>query len=68
MEARAAAWATEQRTLHGLQSSDTRKFTDKISTFGELNLMAEETKRRAEIARLVFMLENNLNCRYILVI
>ncbi|XP_044494134.1 plasma membrane ATPase 1-like isoform X2 [Mangifera indica] len=52
MEARAAAWATEQRTLHGLQSSDTRKFTDKISTFGELNLMAEETKRRAEIARM----------------
>ncbi|KAJ0053856.1 hypothetical protein Pint_00108 [Pistacia integerrima] len=51
-EARAAAWATEQRTLHGLQSSDTKKFSDKISTFGDLNLMAEEAKKRAEIARM----------------
>ncbi|KAM1157139.1 hypothetical protein TB2_027323 [Malus domestica] len=50
-EAREAAWATEQRTLHGLQSRETRKFTEK-GTFRDINLMAEEAKRRAEIARL----------------
>lgn len=49
-EAREAAWATEQRTLHGLQSRETKKFTEK-GTFRDINLMAEEAKRRAEIAR-----------------
>nr|AMY26503.1 H(+)-ATPase 7 [Pyrus betulifolia] len=50
-EAREAVWATEQRTLHGLQSRETKKFTEK-GTFRDINLMAEEAKRRAEIARL----------------
>lgn len=50
-EAREAAWAHEQRTLHGLQSGETRKFTEK-HTFGDINQMAEEAKRRAELARM----------------
>ncbi|PQP95131.1 plasma membrane ATPase 1-like isoform X2 [Prunus yedoensis var. nudiflora] len=50
-EAREAAWATEQRTLHGLQSVDRKMFSER-NTFRDINLMAEEAKRRAEIARL----------------
>ncbi|CAL5340337.1 unnamed protein product [Camellia sinensis] len=50
-EAREAAWAAEQRTLHGLQPVEQRRFTDH-STFRDINLMAEEAKRRAEIARM----------------
>ncbi|KAK6947535.1 hypothetical protein RJ641_001008 [Dillenia turbinata] len=50
-EAREAAWATEQRTLHGLQSAQTKAFSD-WHTFRDINVMAEEAKRRAEIARL----------------
>lgn len=56
-EAREAKWAAEQRTLHGLQSVETRMFAER-HTFRDINLMAEEAKRRAEIARLV--LENSL--------
>jgi H+-transporting ATPase len=46
-EAREAAWAHQQRTLHGLQTTAT-------TTSGEhqLGQMAEEARRRAEIARL----------------
>ncbi|CAI0431219.1 unnamed protein product [Linum tenue] len=44
-EEREAAWATEQRTLHGLQS-------DSDSTYREISLMAEEARKRAEIARM----------------
>ncbi|KAL7160511.1 hypothetical protein ABFS83_01G100200 [Erythranthe nasuta] len=51
-EAREAAWATEQRTLHGLQTAETKMFTDKHHTFRDINIMAEEAKRRAEVARL----------------
>ncbi|KAL4178595.1 hypothetical protein AMTRI_Chr13g115870 [Amborella trichopoda] len=50
-EAREAAWAHEQRTLHGLQSVETKTFSER-TTFRDINLMAEEAKRRAEIARL----------------
>ncbi|KAF6149930.1 hypothetical protein GIB67_008651 [Kingdonia uniflora] len=42
---------TEQRTLHGLQSVETKMFVEK-HTFRDINLMAEEAKRRAEIARM----------------
>ncbi|KAK6162642.1 hypothetical protein DH2020_002483 [Rehmannia glutinosa] len=49
-EAREAAWATEQRTLHGLQSAEPKMFEK--SNFRDINLMAEEAKRRAEITRL----------------
>lgn len=50
-EAREIKWAHAQRTLHGLETPDTKLFGDR-STFRELNQMAEEAKRRAEIARL----------------
>ncbi|XP_061997492.1 plasma membrane ATPase 2-like isoform X2 [Rosa rugosa] len=50
-ESREAAWAAEQRTLHGLQSGEGKIFSEK-STFRDINLMAEEAKRRAEIARM----------------
>ncbi|KZV53293.1 plasma membrane ATPase 1-like [Dorcoceras hygrometricum] len=50
-EAREAAWAAEQRTRHGLQSAETKMFADK-HTFRDINIMAEEARRRAEIARL----------------
>ncbi|XP_029124735.1 plasma membrane ATPase 2 [Cajanus cajan] len=51
-EAREAAWATEQRTLHGLHSVESKGMTEKHHTFREINTLAEEARRRAEIARL----------------
>lgn len=42
-------WAHAQRTLHGLQATDA-KFSQRTHAT-ELNQMAEEAKRRAEIAR-----------------
>ncbi|CAK7323324.1 unnamed protein product [Dovyalis caffra] len=47
---REAQWATAQRTLHGLQSPETMN-NDKAS-YRELNELAEQAKRRAEVARL----------------
>ncbi|XP_011002373.1 PREDICTED: ATPase 8, plasma membrane-type-like [Populus euphratica] len=47
---REAQWATAQRTLHGLQSPETMK-NDKVS-YRELSELAEQAKRRAEVARL----------------
>lgn len=49
-EARELKWAHDQRTLHGLQTLDAKMFSDR-SGKTELNQMAEEAKRRAEIAR-----------------
>lgn len=49
-ESRKAAWACEQRTLHGLQTSEP-KFAER-STFNDINQMAEEARKRAEIQRL----------------
>ncbi|GMH21449.1 hypothetical protein Nepgr_023291 [Nepenthes gracilis] len=48
-EDRELKWAHAQRTLHGLQPPDTKMFSERSS---ELNQMAEEAKRRAEIVRL----------------
>ncbi|PHT92804.1 hypothetical protein T459_00686 [Capsicum annuum] len=50
-EAREAAWAAEQRTIHGLQSVETKTFPENYA-FREISAMAEEAKRRADIARL----------------
>ncbi|XP_011031935.1 PREDICTED: ATPase 11, plasma membrane-type-like [Populus euphratica] len=50
-EAREAAWAAEQRSLHGLLSMEAKSFPEK-HTFRDINIMAEEARRRAEIARL----------------
>ncbi|KAK9946774.1 hypothetical protein M0R45_012220 [Rubus argutus] len=51
-EEREAQWATAQRTLHGLQPPESSNiFTDK-SSYRELSEIAEQAKRRAEVARL----------------
>ncbi|KAJ3670145.1 hypothetical protein LUZ60_010469 [Juncus effusus] len=47
-EERELKWAHAQRTLHGLQSAEFSESTG----FNDLNQLAEEAKRRAEIARL----------------
>ncbi|CAL5327158.1 unnamed protein product [Camellia sinensis] len=51
-EQRELQWAHAQRTLHGLQVPDPKMFSDR-NNFTELNQMAEEAKKRAEIARYV---------------
>ncbi|GAB2269924.1 Plasma membrane ATPase 3 [Dionaea muscipula] len=49
-EERELKWAHAQRTLHGLQAPNSKlMFTERTT---ELNQMAEEAKKRAEIARL----------------
>ncbi|XP_078433722.1 plasma membrane ATPase-like isoform X2 [Wolffia australiana] len=51
-EEREAQWAMAQRTLHGLQPPESvNLFSDK-SSYRELTEIAEQAKRRAEIARL----------------
>ncbi|PHT88124.1 Plasma membrane ATPase 1 [Capsicum annuum] len=50
-EQRELQWAHAQRTLHGLQVPDPKIFSE-TTNFNELNQLAEEAKRRAEIARL----------------
>ena len=51
IEEREAQWALAQRTLHGLQNPQTAPlFADK-SSYRELSEIAEQAKRRAEIAR-----------------
>lgn len=55
-EAREAAWAAEQRTRHGLQSAESMFFSEK-NTFRDISIVAEEARRRAELARLGFSLE-----------
>lgn len=51
-EEREAQWATAQRTLHGLQTAEstTNIFPDK-GGYRELSEIAEQAKRRAEVAR-----------------
>jgi H+-transporting ATPase len=51
-ESREAAWAAEQRTLHGLRSFESKGFAEKHNNHREINTMADEAKRRAELARL----------------
>lgn len=50
-EERELKWAHAQRTLHGLQPPEAKMFTER-TTYHEFNQMAEEAKRRAEMARL----------------
>lgn len=49
---REAQWVTAQRTLHGLQPPDTSGLFDDKSGYRELSEIAEQAKRRAEVARL----------------
>uniref|UniRef100_A0A0C9S3K8 Plasma membrane ATPase n=1 Tax=Wollemia nobilis TaxID=56998 RepID=A0A0C9S3K8_9CONI len=50
-EEREAQWAHAQRTLHGLHPPENNLFQDK-SSYRELSEIAEQAKRRAEVARL----------------
>ncbi|PNX89683.1 plasma membrane H+-ATPase, partial [Trifolium pratense] len=50
-EERELKWAHAQRTLHGLHPPETKIFNERTNHTA-LNQMAEEAKRRAEIARL----------------
>lgn len=52
-EAREAAWAKEQRTLHGLPTMEHTNIFHERHTFRDVSMMAEEARRRAEIARLI---------------
>ncbi|KAJ0965881.1 hypothetical protein J5N97_027019 [Dioscorea zingiberensis] len=49
---REAQWALAQRTLHGLQPPDTSGLFQDKSSYRELSEIAEQAKRRAEVARL----------------
>ncbi|RWW70616.1 hypothetical protein BHE74_00021687 [Ensete ventricosum] len=52
-EEREAQWAIAQRTLHGLQPPETTSLFNDKSSYRELSEIAEQAKRRAEIARYV---------------
>ncbi|KAL0312244.1 UNVERIFIED_CONTAM: Plasma membrane ATPase 4 [Sesamum radiatum] len=51
-EEREAQWAAAQRTLHGLQPPETSNLFPEKSSYRELSEIAEQAKRRAEVARL----------------
>ncbi|XP_022723398.1 plasma membrane ATPase-like isoform X1 [Durio zibethinus] len=51
-EEREAQWATAQRTLHGLQVPGTEEILNDKSSYRELSEIAEQAKKRAEVARL----------------
>jgi H+-transporting ATPase len=54
-EAREAQWAQAQRTLHGLQPPEPSKLFSDKSSYHELTEIAEQAKRRAEIARFLLL-------------
>ncbi|KAI3806916.1 hypothetical protein L1987_22834 [Smallanthus sonchifolius] len=49
---REAQWASYQRTLHGLQAPNANDILSDKSDYRELSELAEQAKRRAEVARL----------------
>ncbi|XWS70584.1 hypothetical protein CRYUN_Cryun03dG0059600 [Craigia yunnanensis] len=51
-EEREAQWAAAQRTLHGLQPPETSNIFNERTSYRELSEIAEQAKRRAEVARL----------------
>ncbi|KAL2338657.1 hypothetical protein Fmac_013103 [Flemingia macrophylla] len=51
-EEREAQWAHAQRTLHGLQPPETSSIFNEKNSYRELSEIAEQAKRRAEVARL----------------
>ncbi|KAG9441440.1 hypothetical protein H6P81_017294 [Aristolochia fimbriata] len=51
-EEREAQWALAQRTLHGLQPPETSDLFNDKNSYRELSELAEQAKRRAEVARL----------------
>lgn len=48
---REAQWATAQRTLHGLQPRETSEIFNDQKNYRELSEIAEQAKKRAEVAR-----------------
>ncbi|CAN8253069.1 unnamed protein product [Cochlearia groenlandica] len=52
IEEREAQWAHAQRTLHGLQNNEAANVFPEKGGYRELSEIAEQAKRRAEIARL----------------
>ncbi|CAL9052306.1 unnamed protein product, partial [Musa banksii] len=50
-EEREAQWAMAQRTLHGLQTPENANLFSDKSSYRELSELAEQAKRRAEVAR-----------------
>ncbi|KAF3523347.1 hypothetical protein F2Q69_00049896 [Brassica cretica] len=48
---REAQWAQAQRTLHGLQPAQPSEMFNDKSTYRELSEIADQAKRRAEVAR-----------------
>ncbi|CAH9147994.1 unnamed protein product [Cuscuta epithymum] len=51
-EEREAQWAHAQRTLHGLQPPESSNLFNEKSSYRELSEIAEQAKRRADMARL----------------
>ncbi|KAI6672030.1 hypothetical protein NL676_006915 [Syzygium grande] len=51
-EEREAQWARDQRTLHGLQPPETSEVFKDKNNYAELSEIAEQAKKRAEVARL----------------
>ncbi|XP_073299361.1 ATPase 9, plasma membrane-type [Primulina huaijiensis] len=49
---REAQWATAQRTLHGLQQPNTSELFNDKNNYRELSEIAEQARKRAEVARL----------------
>ncbi|RZC79519.1 hypothetical protein C5167_003761 [Papaver somniferum] len=49
---REAQWALAQRTLHGLQPPESQALFQDKNSYRELSEIAEQAKRRAEVARL----------------
>nr|XP_029151168.1 ATPase 9, plasma membrane-type isoform X4 [Arachis hypogaea] len=49
---REAQWATAQRTLHGLNPPETDQILNDKNNFRELSELAEQARKRAEVARL----------------
>lgn len=48
---REAQWALAQRTLHGLHPPETSELFNDKNNYRELSEIAEQAKRRAEVAR-----------------
>lgn len=52
---REAQWAMAQRTLHGLQAPDSSELFHDKTNYRELSEIAEQAKKRAEVARYIYM-------------
>lgn len=48
---REAQWAAAQRTLHGLNPPETETMMNEKNNYRELSELAEQAKKRAEVAR-----------------